>query len=198
MSRVRAEDARPRILEAVFTLIQGGGIAEVSQRRVSAESGINVGSVRHHFPTSESMMIAAAEEVGRRMEVRLAHCARPVPGDGRSALAALRSVCLAVIPTGDDGHRELVVLQEFLAAARLSDTYRPFATRMGDDLRSVLRAALEPVVGAADLDVEVELLVALIVGVSAERVQPHGVAPAIGPRQVVDRHLARLTAPPAR
>ena len=195
MSRVPAEDARPRVLEAVFTLIREGGIAEVSQRRVSAESGINVGSVRHHFPTSEAMMIAAADEVGRRMETRLASCPRPVPGDRGSAVAALASTCLALVPTGDGGHDELVVLQEFLAAARLSKTYRPLATRMGEDLRSVLRAALVPIVGeGATLEIEVELLVALIVGLSAERVQPHGLPPEIDAALVIGRHLNRLTA----
>ena len=82
MSRVPAGDARPRILEAVFALVRRDGVAAVSQRRVGAESGINVGSVRHHFPTRESMMIAAADEVGRRMERRLAGCPQPAPTMG--------------------------------------------------------------------------------------------------------------------
>ena len=193
MSRLRAEDARPRILEAVLALVRRAGVAEVSQRRVSAESGINVGSVRHHFPTRESMMIAAADEVGRRMERRLAECPQPVPGDRDSAVAALEAVCGALIPAGDRGRDELVVLQEFLVAARLSETYRPLAGRMGADLRGVLRAALTPL--AADgtvLDVEVELLVAVIAGLSAELVQPHGMPPGVDPAEVVGTHLRRL------
>ncbi|SFN65300.1 transcriptional regulator, TetR family [Pseudonocardia ammonioxydans] len=193
MSRVPAGDARPRILEAVFALVRRDGVAAVSQRRVGAESGINVGSVRHHFPTRESMMIAAADEVGRRMERRLAGCPQPVPGDRDAAVAALEAVCRALIPIGDRGRDELVVLQEFLVAARLSETYRPLAGRMGADLRSVLRAALTPLVADdAALDVEVELLVAVIAGLSAELVQPHGMAPGTDPAEVVGVHLRRL------
>lgn len=38
---------------------------------------------------------------------------RPDRGDARSAVVALRSVCLALIPTGDLGRDELIVFQEF-------------------------------------------------------------------------------------
>ncbi len=110
-------------------------------------------------------------------------------------MVALRSVCLALIPTGDLGRDELIVLQEFLAAARLNDAYRPVTTRMGGDLRSVLRSALAPIVDATpEADIEVELLVALTVGLSAEHVQPHGAPPVVEPVEVVERHLRRLVA----
>ncbi len=63
--------ARTRILEAVLRLVARGGIAEASLRKVAEEAGINIGSVRHYFGSAESLMTAAAEEVGARMAQRL-------------------------------------------------------------------------------------------------------------------------------
>ncbi|MHA6798644.1 TetR/AcrR family transcriptional regulator [Bounagaea algeriensis] len=63
--------AKTRILEAVLRLVVRGGIAEASLRKVAEEAGINIGSVRHYFGSAESLMTAAAEEVGARMAQRL-------------------------------------------------------------------------------------------------------------------------------
>lgn len=63
--------SRTRILEAVLRLVARGGIAEASLRKVAEEAGINIGSVRHYFGSAESLMTAAAEEVGARMGQRL-------------------------------------------------------------------------------------------------------------------------------
>jgi AcrR family transcriptional regulator len=184
---------RERVLDAVFRLVAQGGLTEASLRKVAAESGVNIGSVRHYYGTHEQLMIAAAEDVGRRMERRLNAV---WPADlGESDVAARRelveSVCRAVLPTGRDDRVELVVLLELVAAARLRPEFRPLATRMGKDLRAVLVATLETV-GVKQAALEAERLTALVIGLTTEFIYPHGLPDDDVVTRVLRHHIAEL------
>lgn len=193
-----SDTSRQRVLEAVFRLVERGGLVEASLRKVAAESGINIGSVRHYFGSHEQLMIAAAEEVGRRMERRL-EAARPAEDEVRpdrlgavERRALVESVCRAVLPSAERGDEaELVVLLELVAAARLRPEFRPLAWRMGRDLRHVLHLTLEAV-GVAHAELEAERLTALIGGLTVESLYPHGSAMPAPASAVLHRHLGEL------
>jgi AcrR family transcriptional regulator len=185
---------RSRIIDAVFRLVERGGVAEASLRKVAEESGINIGSVRHYFGNAEGLMAAAAEEVGARMERRLG-VALPrdgtEPGDVAARRGLVEAVCRAVLPIADDDRAELIVLSELIIAARLRPEFRALATRMGGDLRDVLRQVLE-MARVPDPDAEAERLTALVGGLTFELVYPHGSADPDAATRVLRRHIEHL------
>lgn len=188
----RQSTARRRILEAVFELIAQGGVAEASLRKVADASGINIGSVRHYFDSHEALMVAAAEEVGARMERRLTAAATPQhPGSAAERRALLEAVALAVMPIAPHERAELIVLVEFLVAARIRPEFRQVTVRMGADMRHVVRQALEMAGAPAD-DLRTELFVTVVEGLTFELVYPHGSNEALSPVDVLRQHIATL------
>ncbi|QVQ52720.1 TetR/AcrR family transcriptional regulator [Spiractinospora alimapuensis] len=188
-----ARSARERIVDAVFRLVERGGVAEASLRKVATESGINIGSVRHYFGSHEALLVAAAEEVGARMERRL--LAGAAGGDTKSMAerrALLEHVAGALLPTGPEDRGELIVLGEFVTAARIHPEFRALAARMGRDMRDVVRDALDRA-QVPDLDLETERLVALIDGLTFELVNPHGARESSAdPGSVIRHHVSTL------
>ncbi|RKT88078.1 DNA-binding transcriptional regulator YbjK [Saccharopolyspora antimicrobica] len=188
----RQSTARRRILDAVFDLVARGGLAEASLRKVADASGINIGSVRHYFDSHEALMVAAAEEVGARMERRLAAAATPQhPASAAERRELLQAVALAVLPIAPEERAELIVLVEFLVAARIRPEFRQVTVRMGTDMRYVVRQALE-LTGAQADDLHTELFVAVIEGLTFELVYPHGSKEDLSPVDVLRRHIATL------
>ncbi|PSK98017.1 TetR family transcriptional regulator [Murinocardiopsis flavida] len=187
------DTARLRILDAVFRLVERNGVAEASLRKVAAESGINIGSVRHYFGSHEALMAAAATEIGARMDRRADPASmRPVrPGDTAGRRALLQQVADSVLPAEPEGGTELLVLGEFVAAARIRPEFRPLAERMGRDLRALVRDALR-LAGVPDTEVQTEHFVGLLIGLSFELVYPHGSTGSPAPRDVVRHHIAAL------
>ncbi|MER7081927.1 transcriptional regulator, TetR family [Saccharopolyspora kobensis] len=188
----RRSTARRRILDAVFDLVARGGLAEASLRKVADASGINIGSVRHYFDSHEALMVAAAEEVGARMERRLAATATPQhPASAAERRELLQAVALAVLPIAPEERAELIVLVEFLVAARIRPEFRQVTVRMGTDMRYVVRQALELTGVQAD-DLQTELFVAVIEGLTFELVYPHGSQEDLSPVDVLRHHIATL------
>lgn len=187
------ETPRKQILDAVFRLVEHGGVAEASLRKVAAESGVNIGSVRHYFGSHEALMAAAAAEVGARMDQRAdpssLRPARPDDTAGRRAL--LQQVADSVLPGAPEDRTELLVLGEFVTAARIRPEFQPHTERMGRDLRGLIRDALH-LAGVADVDVQTERFVGLLIGLSFELVYPHGSTGSPTPRDVVRHHIAAL------
>ncbi|MCI2420649.1 TetR family transcriptional regulator C-terminal domain-containing protein [Saccharopolyspora sp. K220] len=183
--------AKRRIVDAVFRLVVRGGVGEASLRKVAEESGINIGSVRHYFGSHERLMVAAAEEVGARMQRRL-HDALPktaARSDAAGRRELVEAACRAVLPVSD--RAEAIVLVELITAARLRPEFRPLATRMGTDLRAVLRETLEAA-HVPDPGVEAERLTALVGGLTFEVVYPHGSSDDELMAEVLRRHIAGL------
>lgn len=68
MARIDPRERRRDIVRAAFRLVVAEGVAGMSLRKVAAESGLNIGSVRHYFRGHDELLIAAAEEAGDRMD----------------------------------------------------------------------------------------------------------------------------------
>ncbi|MDA3644491.1 TetR family transcriptional regulator C-terminal domain-containing protein [Saccharopolyspora indica] len=193
MSSSAASSPRKRIVDAVFRLVARGGVAEASLRKVADESGINIGSVRHYFGNHEGLMVAAAEEVGARMERRL-NAALPAADaelDAAGRRELVEAACHAVLPLDRSGRAELIVLVELITAARLHPEFRSLSTRMGADLRTVFREVLA-VARVPDAELEAERLTALIGGLTFDLVYPHGAQDITVTSDVLRRHITAL------
>ncbi|MBK0868981.1 TetR family transcriptional regulator C-terminal domain-containing protein [Saccharopolyspora sp. HNM0986] len=193
MVAATSTSAKSRIVEAAVRLVARGGIAEASLRKVADESGINIGSVRYHFGTAEGLLVATAEEIGARMSRRL-DSALPEPVVDRYATGPrglVEDVCRAVLPVSESDRPELIVLVELIHAARLRPEFRTLSTRMGDDLRAVLRRVLEAV-RVPDATMEAERLNALVGGLTFELVYPHGSHDPDTLFVVLRRHIAGI------
>lgn len=68
---VDADERRTEIAEAVFALIERGGIEAASLRNVAAEAGLNIGSVRHYIDGHEGLLVVAARHMAHRVAARI-------------------------------------------------------------------------------------------------------------------------------
>lgn len=174
-ARIDAELRRNQVVTAAFRLVVAEGIVGLSLRKVAAESGLNIGSVRHYFHDHEDLLATAADEVCGRMGQRLGrHSIAALPGlSGEWAVDALQSLLEELLPVDEERRIESIVLLEFIVAARTRPVFRPATERMAADMRAVVTDALRA------LDVpepaeEAERLTAIMEGLGLDAVTPHG------------------------
>ncbi|MEV6279380.1 TetR family transcriptional regulator C-terminal domain-containing protein [Nocardia sp. NPDC051832] len=174
-ARIDAEQRRRDVVEAAFRLLVAEGFGGLSLRKVAAESGLNIGSVRHYFDDHRDLLVAAATEVGDRMGQRLVrHPTEALRGlTGAPAVDALQALVEELLPVDDERRVESIVLLEFILAARVNPIFRPVTEQMAADMRSVLTEALR-VLAAPGPAEQAERLVALIGGLAIDAVTPHG------------------------
>ncbi|MFC7329074.1 TetR/AcrR family transcriptional regulator [Marinactinospora rubrisoli] len=174
-ARIDPRQRRGHVVEAAFRLVVAEGIDGLSLRKVAAESGLNIGSVRHYFNGHEDLLAAAAEEAGDRMGRRLAH--HPVDGlrglTGAAALDALQALVEEVLPVDDERRDESIVVLELILAARTRPVFRPISERMAADLGRVVLDALTAL-GVRDPETGAAQITALIGGLTIDTVTPHG------------------------
>ncbi|MGW0178457.1 TetR/AcrR family transcriptional regulator [Nocardia sp. NPDC003345] len=188
--RIDADTRRREIVDATLRLVVAEGLAAATFRRVAAEAGLNIGSVRHYFTDHESLIVAVATEVGDRMGRRLTRHAA-APGDRRAAKRHLVRILEELVPLDDERHREAVVLMEIIAAARTDPAFEPVVRQMAADLRAVLVDALAAAATAAP-ERQAAHLAALVSGLSLDAVTPHGAIDRATIRAVLEQHVATL------
>lgn len=106
------EERRRELAEAVWRIVQRDGIDHASVRAVAAESGWSSGSLRHYFPTQDSLLGFAMELAYRRFIARLEKLDTAL--GNRELLRAFAHEMLAL----DDERRvEAAVLLSFLPRA---------------------------------------------------------------------------------
>jgi AcrR family transcriptional regulator len=96
-SRVRLnhEERKRQLTEACAVLIATKGYAHTSVRDVAGRVGISTGTLLHHFPTKEDLLVGTLEDVGNAF---LIHMREAVAGDG-PVPAKLRRFTRAVLET---------------------------------------------------------------------------------------------------
>ena len=67
----RADAMRARLLEATLELIAEEGWAQTSTLKICARAGVSRGAQTHHFPTKDSLLIAAVREIVLRYQKEL-------------------------------------------------------------------------------------------------------------------------------
>jgi AcrR family transcriptional regulator len=118
------------IADAAIRVIGRDGFDTVSVRSVAREAGIAAGTVQHHFPSREALLIAAQERTGDRILDRIGDL--PAIRDAyRIAQAALRTL----LPLDDASREESIVWLAFSAAAAT----RPSLQRAHHDGVALLR-----------------------------------------------------------
>lgn len=175
---VDADSRRALIAEAVISLIVRGGIEEASLRNVAAQSGLNIGSVRHYVDGYEGMLIDAvrhmAQQVAGRLEARLAAAAAEFGGLAPAGLAPeefvrLREVAIdmleELLPLDEERRREVVVWLAFCERSRTAPGLRDEARVLMEGARQLARPLLEAA-GSARLDLATEALAATLDGLA--------------------------------
>lgn len=190
MARIDPRERRRDIVRAAFRLVVAEGVAGMSLRKVAAESGLNIGSVRHYFRGHDELLIAAAEEAGDRMGRRLAgHPVEALRGlAGDAARDALQELVEAVLPMDEERRLEAIVVTELIVASRTRPVFAPSAERMGVDLRQVIAAALEAL-GVPDPAGRAAGLTAVIGGLTLDALTPHGRLAPDRMRAILRQHL---------
>lgn len=190
MARIDPRERRRDIVRAAFRLVVAEGVAGMSLRKVAAESGLNIGSVRHYFRGHDELLIAAAEEAGDRMGRRLAgHPVEALRGlAGNAARDALQELVEAVLPMDEERRLEAIVVTELIVASRTRPVFAPSAERMGVDLRQVIAAALEAL-GVPDPAGRAAGLTAVIGGLTLDALTPHGRLAPDRMRAILRQHL---------
>ena len=67
----RTDAMRARLLEATLDLISEDGWAQTSTQKICKRAGVSRGAQTHHFPTKDSLLIAAVTEIVARYQREL-------------------------------------------------------------------------------------------------------------------------------
>lgn len=166
------------------------GLTGLSLRKVAAESGLNIGSVRHYFDDHRNLLVAAATAVGNRMGKRLTRYSTDTLAglEGEAAADALQALLEELLPLDDARRVESIVLTEFIVASRVNPIFRPVTEQMAADMRQVITQALD-VLGVPGPAEEAERLIAILGGLVIDAVTPHGSLGAERLRKTLRTHI---------
>jgi AcrR family transcriptional regulator len=186
------EARRRELAEAVWRVISTDGVHRASVRAVAAESGWSTGSLRHYFPTQDSLLAFAMELLADKARARLQAI------DDHDNRIVLRRIAEALLPLTAEHRVEVEVWLALLARAQVD----PALQRAERDNREALLALLSGVLWRATAhgelpegrnpDLEAVRFLAVIDGMtlacvfSPERISPDNAL------AVIDRHLDDL------
>lgn len=161
---VDAAQRRQEVADSVKRIVVADGLERVSLREVAAEAGLVVGSVRHYFASSTELLVFAFESVVDAVLARLSAAAgTAAPGTHDGVVAQLSQL----LPLDEERAVDLCVWTEFKLAARTRPELEPTAERSHRAVAAAvgqMLSALRPALGAADLVVEAERLLATVEG----------------------------------
>ncbi len=173
------EARRDEILAATWRVIAREGIARATIREIAREAGCSRGILAHYFDDKADILGSALVLAHRRVGARMDAAAT-----GLAGLAALRVVMLEALPLDDQRDLEAQIEISFWARALGDPSLRELQHSEFERLWARLRRHLEQAAAAGelaaglDLDFATHRLVALIDGLSAERVLYPGRVPA--------------------
>ncbi|UPK75418.1 TetR/AcrR family transcriptional regulator [Nocardioidaceae bacterium SCSIO 66511] len=140
------------ITEALLDIVDRHGLDRVSVREVAAQAGVSIGTVQHYFPTKDTMLSGAYDEVVRRLRARLS--AVRLGEDVRQNLSV---VLRELLPLDKRRVAEVRIHLAFAARAAtvpgLATTQRAALAEMHEALADALNAAW----GSAPGEVRAEL-----------------------------------------
>lgn len=113
MAPVNHQQRRREIAEAVWRLLEKGGVEAASVRGVIAETGLSSGSIRFFFSTQAGLHEFAMASLADRVQERIRRAAAETDL-GQRAVAMVSEL----MPLRDDTERELGIWMTFVAKAR--------------------------------------------------------------------------------
>ncbi|GLZ33986.1 HTH-type transcriptional regulator PksA [Lentzea sp. NBRC 105346] len=194
MPKVVDHEARRRELaEAVWRIVRRDGIDHASVRAVAAESGWSSGSLRHYFPTQDSLLGFAMQMAFRRLFTRLEQI-----DTTRPHREITRRIAHELLALDEERETESAVLISFVPRALvepgLHELERTGTHALYDRFAAVFRQArdageLEPGLDPAK---EARRTVALIDGLNLHHQQGAEDMPHDDMIAIVEEHLDRL------
>jgi AcrR family transcriptional regulator len=188
---------RRELAEAVWRVISTEGVHRASVRAVAAESGWSTGSLRHYFPTQDSLLAFAMELLADKARARL------LAIDDRDVRTVLRRIAEALLPLTPEHRTEVEVWLALLARAQVD----PGLQRAERDNREALQAVLSGVLWRATAhgelskdrnpDLEAVRLLAVIDGMTLACVFSAEWISGQTALDVIDRHLDDLLGLPS-
>ncbi|GAA2463820.1 TetR/AcrR family transcriptional regulator [Agromyces soli] len=102
------DERRAHIVEALMRLIVRDGFERATMREIAAEAGYAHGAIARYFPDKQSVLTAAFQRLHTQANDRI------LAGvEGLRGLAALREMCLEILPFGEAGPRYAKVVLAF-------------------------------------------------------------------------------------
>ncbi|MEV0074008.1 MULTISPECIES: TetR/AcrR family transcriptional regulator [unclassified Amycolatopsis] len=194
---IDGEQRRADIADAVLRLAARDGLPAVSLRSVAAESGLNIGSVRHYFDGQRDLMRFAMRSTIDRVTARLERrrvSLRPLSElTPDEAASQLTDFLAELLPLDAPRRAEATVLVEFLVAARVDTDLTALAHEALRGTLALARRIIEAMrLPASAADLEAERLAALLDGLTfRSALQPDATTPQVC-RDVLRAHLASL------
>lgn len=140
----RTATTRARLVDAAYACLLETGYAATTVGAVQERAGVARGTLLHHFPTRDSLLVGVVEDIAARRLAVLAPTGTPTPDQGWDAVvdlvwrdlqspAFLAALELWVAARTDDALREaLIPVQERLFAT----IHRAVTALVGDDPRA--------------------------------------------------------------
>lgn len=158
---------REEIADAVFALVDRGGIEEASLRNVAAQAELNVGSVRHYVDGQQGMLVDAVRIMGERVEARIMAKVAAAPDTTDQEVRAEFAIDLLeeLLPLDEERRLEVVVWLAFTERSRIVPELREEARTLLDGSRQVSRPILEAA-GCPEPDLATETLACTVDGLT--------------------------------
>ena len=192
-ARVDPVERRKHVVDAAFRCVVAEGFEGASLRKVAAEAGLNIGSVRHFFHGHGDLLVAAATEAGDRMDARLG--AIPIDGlrqaDDDESITILRALLEQVLPMDAARTDEAIVVVEFVLASRLHPNLAALSKKMHDNLHTVVTRAYSTA-AIPSPHRAARQTTALIGGLTTDAITPHGGISAADIADTLQSHLTLL------
>lgn len=122
---------RHEIIRSVLRLAARGGLEAVTMRDVATEAGFANGALTHYFRNKDQLLAAAYQYIYDRTNQRA-----EAATDGASGLAALRRLCLEILPLDEERVVEARVAVSFWGRALHNPDMSALHGQVLDDWRA--------------------------------------------------------------
>lgn len=147
MTEAPGRDRRAHIAEALWRVVAQRGIRAVSVRTVAAEAGIAVGSLRHRFPTQESLLEFSAELMIDRVSARITH----LPPNPDDPVAYAEAAIAELYPVTPATRREFEINVALIAETASTPRLAEIRDRAHRDLLDLFGRIVGMLVGESPL-----------------------------------------------
>ena len=176
LAMVRLSSPRPReaaLTDALLGIVAERGLDQVSVREVAYAAGVSIGTVQHYFPTKDAMLVAAFNEVVRRLRTRMSSICF-----GRSVRRNVSAVLHELLPLDGSRAEEAQIQLAFAARAAtspaLAEIQRAVLTEINDALTETLVQAAAGHASAERCMLVAQVAVAAADGLALHAVSSHG------------------------
>ncbi|MFS0725549.1 TetR/AcrR family transcriptional regulator [Paenibacillus sp. 1P07SE] len=181
---------RQRVVEAALRIIRSDGIEGATVRKIAAEAGLSVGSMRHYFNSQLELFSWAMHLFLDRIETRI----RNTSFDG-PPLESMVLLLLQFMPVDEERRLEMEVWLAFMSKATVHAELQELSDKMHRGLYESAQYVILTLIGEglarADLDVKLEAqrLHALVDGLSLQHLLQPTALPLPRIEELLSHHL---------